>query len=85
MELRIRLTPNASKDEIVGWEETPAWGRYLKVRVMARPVDGKANLAVIKFLAKRFCVPRSQIKILRGHISRLKTFQIPDSVQLPRE
>jgi uncharacterized protein (TIGR00251 family) len=83
MDLKIRLTTNSFKDEIIGWEETPQFGRYLKVRVTARPVDGKANLAAIKFLAKRLRIPRSQIKIVRGHISRLKTFQVPDSVKLP--
>jgi uncharacterized protein YggU (UPF0235/DUF167 family) len=85
MKLRIKLTPNASKDEIQGWEQpNPAEPRYLRVRVIERATGGRANQAVIKFLAKKLGVSRSRIILASGHISRLKVFEIPDETRLPQ-
>ncbi|MCL4128990.1 UNVERIFIED_CONTAM: hypothetical protein GTU68_046188 [Idotea baltica] len=79
MKLRIKLTPNASKNEILGWEQPNAdEPRYLRVRVTDRAVGGRANQAAIKFLAKRLGIPRSRIILIAGHISRFKTFEVPD-------
>ena len=83
MELRIKLVPNARKNEFAGWEEHPDFGRYLKVRITERAVNGRANQAAIKFLAKKLGVPRTMIKIVKGHITRLKILQVPDSVRIP--
>lgn len=47
-----------------------------RVRVRARPVDGKANDAVIAALAKHFGVARSRIQLLKGEKSRKKLFAI---------
>ena len=52
MELRIKLVPNARKNEIAGWEDHPDFGRHLKVRITERAINGRANQAAIKFLAK---------------------------------
>ena len=83
MELRIKLFPNARKNEFDGWEEHPDFGRYLKVRITERAVSGRANQAAIKFLSKKLGVPRSTIKIVRGHITRLKILQVPDLAKVP--
>jgi hypothetical protein len=48
----------------------------LTIFVLERAVDGKANEAVIKLLAKHFGVAKSKIQIARGHTSRTKTIQI---------
>jgi len=70
MRLNIRVQPNAKQNKIV--EET---GRF-KVYLTVPPVEGKANQALIEFLAEHFNVKRSQVKILRGEKSRDKAIEI---------
>ena len=68
--LPVKLTPGATADRIDGWD-TDAHGRpVLKVRVRARPVEGEANEALIKLLAKALGVPKSAVVLLRGGQSR---------------
>ena len=55
--LPIRLTPGASSDRIDGWDVDAEGRPVLKVRVRARPVEGEANAALIKLLAKSLGVP----------------------------
>ncbi len=76
--LRIYLQPRASRDEIVG-----PHGGSLKVRITAPPVDGKANEHLLKYLAKQFGVPRSQISITAGEQSRHKQLCIQHPLRLP--
>lgn len=83
MKLRIRVTPNSSRSEIVGWEEDPSAGRVLRVRVTAPPVEGKANEELRGLLAKSFGVPKSQVTLDKGGSGRVKTFIVPDSARLP--
>ncbi len=45
----------------------------LKVRLTAPPVEGEANTECLKFLAKVFEVPKSQLELVQGHKSRRKT------------
>ncbi len=68
--ITLRISPNASKNEIIKTDE------FLKVKITAQPVDGKANKAVIEFLSKQFKVPKSSFKLLKGHSSKDKTFLI---------
>lgn len=70
--LPIRLQPGAAADRIDGWT-TDAEGRpVLKVRVRARPIEGQANDALIRLLAKSLGVPKSSISVGRGGQSRAK-------------
>jgi uncharacterized protein len=48
----------------------------LEVAVHEAPIDGKANLAIIKSLAKYFALPKSRITFLSGQTSKYKYFQI---------
>ena len=73
--LRVRLTPKSSRDGIDGVKEGPD-GAYLQVRVRAVPEDGKANTALIEFLAKAIGLPKSSMEISAGAASRLKTVRI---------
>jgi len=68
---KVHVVPRASRSEIVG-EHNGA----LRVRIAAAPVDGAANDAVIRTLAKAFKVSPSEIQILAGHTSRLKQVRI---------
>lgn len=70
--LSIRVQPNASRNEIVGWLDDGS----LKIRIQTPPQDGKANKALIAFLAKELGVSKNQISILRGETSRQKVIAI---------
>ncbi|HWH52501.1 MAG TPA: DUF167 family protein [Gemmatimonadaceae bacterium] len=67
----VHVQPRASCDELGG-----AYGDALKVRLTAPPVDGAANLALVKFLANIFAVDRGSIRILSGESSRSKVVEI---------
>jgi uncharacterized protein (TIGR00251 family) len=70
-ELAIRLQPRSRREEVVGERDG-----VIVVRVSAPPVDGKANEALVKLLAKRLGVPRSAVNITHGHTSRDKRLTI---------
>lgn len=67
----LRVQPGASRDIAAGLH-----GEALKVRVTARAVEGKANQAVIRFLAGELGVPPSAVTILSGASSRSKRVRI---------
>lgn len=69
--LRLHVQPGARKTEIVGLH-----GEVLKVRLAAAPVDGKANAALIAFLAEALDVTRRQVELLGGTASREKRLRI---------
>jgi len=66
--LRLRVSPGASRDAIVG-----PHGGALKVTVGAAPERGKANEAVAALLAAALAIPPSRIRVSAGHASRSKT------------
>jgi uncharacterized protein (TIGR00251 family) len=68
----IKATPGASKTEIAGIKD----GR-LRVRVAAAPEGGRANAELREFFAKLLDCARSEIVLLRGEKSRLKTLAFP--------
>ena len=70
--LPIRLQPGAAVDRIEGWEADPEGRRVLKVRVRARPIDGEANDALVRLLAKSIGVSKSSVTVVRGGQSRSK-------------
>jgi uncharacterized protein (TIGR00251 family) len=82
MILRVRATPNASRSEIIGWEDDPQAGRILRVRVAAPPVEGKANKELREFLAKSLKLSKSKVVLQKGNSSRYKSFEIPDGTAL---
>jgi uncharacterized protein (TIGR00251 family) len=63
----VKVLPRASRNSVAGIEE-----EFLKIRLMAPPVDGKANQALIKFLSKWLAVPQSSVHIQAGLLSRRK-------------
>lgn len=71
MIIRVRLLPNAARNQIVGKEE----GVY-KIRLTAAPIEGKANEALVRFLADHFDIAPSCITLLKGHTSKYKTLEI---------
>ena len=75
-QLPVRLTPGASADRIDGWDVDADGRPVLKVRVRARPVEGEANVALTKLLAKTLGVPKSAVSLDRGGQSRTKMLVI---------
>lgn len=67
----VRVQPRASKDEIAG-----EIGGALKVRLQAPAVEGRANEALIEFLAQLLKTPKSAVRILSGDRSRTKRIEI---------
>ncbi len=74
MTLKVYLQPKSSKNQVVG-----PYRDGIKVKVTAPPVEGKANEALIKFLAKEFKISASSIEILKGRNSREKMIMIRDN------
>ena len=68
---QVRVTPRASRSEIVGEHDGA-----LRVRIAAPPVDGAANDELVRVLARAFSVPRSAVEITAGHSSKLKTVRV---------
>jgi hypothetical protein len=69
--LTVRVVPRASRSEIVWLHDG-----VLKVRIAAPPVDGAANAALIKLLAKHFGVSKSDVTIVHGGKSKNKRIRI---------
>ena len=69
--MRVRLTPRAARDEVVGWQ-----GDTLRVRVTAPPVDDRANAALERLLANVIGLPKRNVRIVSGTRAREKTVEI---------
>jgi uncharacterized protein len=70
-DLSVRLQPRARRDEIVGER-----GGAVVIRVTAPPVDGKANDALCRLIAKAAGVPPSRVSVVRGHTARDKVVRV---------
>ena len=69
--LTLHIQPGAKKTEVCGLH-----GDALKIRLAAPPVDGKANAALLAFLAKTCGVPKSAVELISGDTSRAKRVKI---------
>ena len=69
--LEIRLQPRGGRDQVMGERD----GAVL-IRIAAPPVDGKANQALIAFVAKTLGLPKGAVTILRGETSRNKVIRV---------
>ncbi len=67
----ISVIPRSSKNEVVA--ETCS---YLKIKLTAAPVGGEANQALVKFLSKKFSIPKSHVEILKGLTAKDKLVRI---------
>jgi uncharacterized protein (TIGR00251 family) len=69
--LTVRLQPRARRDEVVGERDG-----VVVIRVTAPPVDGKANQALCRLIAKKAGVAPSRVEIVRGHTAREKVIRV---------
>jgi len=67
----VRVAPRASRNRVVGIQDGA-----LKVALTAPPVDGAANEALKKLLAKALGVAKSDVEILRGDRARIKVLRV---------
>jgi uncharacterized protein (TIGR00251 family) len=74
--IAVRLTPRGGRDAVEGWGEDEAGRPLLKARVSAPPVEGEANAALIKLIAKALGVPRSAVRIVSGEGARVKILAV---------
>ena len=72
--LTLHIQPGAKRSEVAGLH-----GDSLKIRLAAPPVDGRANEALLRFVADRFDVPLRQVELLRGAQSRHKMVKVAGS------
>jgi uncharacterized protein len=72
-QIAVRLTPRAHREEIVGLREG-----VLLVRVTAPPVDGRANRALCRLVARRLAVAPSRVTVARGESAREKLLSVQD-------
>jgi uncharacterized protein (TIGR00251 family) len=69
--LSVQIMPNAKKSEVVGlFDDT------LKIRLQAQPIEGKANEALVRYIADLLDIPRSAVAIIHGHASKRKTLKL---------
>jgi uncharacterized protein (TIGR00251 family) len=71
--LAVRAQPGAKKSTTIGIYGEGATAQ-LKVAVQAPPLEGRANEALIAFLAKTFALPKNAVKLISGELSRSKVF-----------
>jgi uncharacterized protein YggU (UPF0235/DUF167 family) len=69
--LRLRVSPGASRSEIVG-RRGDSW----HVRVTVAPERGRANEAVLRLLADRLGVAKSRLSVVSGHVGRDNVVQL---------
>jgi len=69
--LRVHVVPNARTDSVVGDH-----GCALKIKLRAPAAEGKANAALIRFLAQQLKLPRHAIVLQRGERSRNKLIRV---------
>lgn len=68
----VRVTPRAGRDEVIGVDETGV----LRVRVRAAPVDGAANEALRRLVARELGIPTGQVSIVGGQAARRKMVEL---------
>ena len=74
--LTLHIQPGAKKTEVAGKH-----GDALKIRLAAPPVDGKANAALINFVADRLGLAKSAVSLKSGQTSRRKVIEITAAPQ----
>lgn len=76
--LDLYVQPGAKSTEITGLH-----GRSLKIRLASPPIDGRANIALLKYISILFDVPLRQVDLIRGEKSRHKKVIVTGSKIAP--
>jgi uncharacterized protein len=78
--LAVQITPNAKKTEVVGVLDDA-----LKLKLQAQPIEGRANEALVKFLAGVLSVPRSAVAITHGQTNKRKLVEVASKSLTPEQ
>ncbi len=78
--LTLHVQPGAKRNGVAGLH-----GEAMKIRLAAPPIEGRANDALLRYLAELFAVPQRNIELLRGSQSRHKMVKITGSTIMPEE
>lgn len=69
--LAVQITPNAKKTEVIGVLDDA-----LKLKLQAQPIEGKANEALVRYLAETLSVQRSAVTITHGQTNKRKLIEV---------
>ena len=69
--LAVQIQPNAKKTEVIGVLDDA-----LKLKLQAQPIEGKANEALVRYLAETLSVPRSAVTITHGQTNKRKLIEV---------
>lgn len=75
MKISVILKPNSRHREEIATNDDGSLTIYTK----APAIEGRANLAAVKLLAKHFGVAPSKVKLMRGTASKYKVFEVDKS------
>lgn len=78
IEIHVRVTPNAKLDAIEGYETRDDGNQYLRIKTRAIADDNKANIAVCAIIAKALELAKSNVALVAGNKSRIKTLLVKD-------
>ncbi len=76
--LTLHIQPGAKRTDVAGLH-----GEALKIRLAAPPIEGRANEALLKFIAESFGVPVRQVELKQGGQSRHKVVAVTGSTVEP--
>ncbi len=83
MKIIVKAKPNAKKEAVerlnqptLGFPGNAPEPDMYAVSVKEPPVDGRANEAIVRVLAKHFGVSRSEVVLVSGHMAKRKVFEI---------
>lgn len=71
MLIKVKVSPNSKKEEII-----EKLKNSFNIKVKEKPIQGKANKAVINVLSLYYKIPKDKIKIVKGLKSRNKIFEV---------
>lgn len=74
--LNIKLTPNSSKNEILGYTD-----EYVKIKISAPPNENKANKKLISYISDWLNIAKSNISLISGDKARLKKVLIKNIIR----
>ena len=74
--LTLHIQPGAKKTAVAGRH-----GDALKIRLAAPPVDGKANAALLEFIADALGLPKAAVNLKSGHTSRRKVVEVDGATE----
>ena len=69
--IAVQIMPNAKKTDVIGVLDDA-----LKIRLQAQPIEGRANDALIRYIADRLDVPRSAVVITHGLTNKRKILEV---------